>query len=268
MDKRIEGISCEQYHRMDGISASCFSHLDRSIDHLNAYFNEKYAETPALLDGRAIHHYVLEHDTFDEAFATAPDVDRRTKAGKEAFAEFQAEAGGRTVIKADTLVTCQRIHKAIMDHPGARNLVGKATALEVSYFDPDPETGILCKCRPDAELPAPILIDLKTTSDASESKFSRDAFKFNYHRQAAFYLDLVSRVRSEEYNGFAVVAVEKQEPYAVQVFVLDRAAIDAGREQYRAGLRKYYKYQQNPKQWTGLGHPVEPTPIYLPDWMK
>ena len=40
-------------------------------------------ETPALIEGRVQHTVFLELDKFDDEFVIEPNVDRRTKAGKE-----------------------------------------------------------------------------------------------------------------------------------------------------------------------------------------
>ena len=41
-------------------------------------------QTPALLEGRVQHTVFLEYHKFDDEFVIQPQIDRRTKAGKEA----------------------------------------------------------------------------------------------------------------------------------------------------------------------------------------
>ena len=48
------------------------------------YFREHPPEpTPALLFGQVFHKMLLEPDTFGEEFVVAPEVNRRTKEGKQ-----------------------------------------------------------------------------------------------------------------------------------------------------------------------------------------
>lgn len=71
------------------------------------------------------------------------------------------------------------------------------------------------KCKPDIRVPSlGLMIDLKTTTDATPWGFKWSAKKFNYHLQAQHYLDVANAIEGEgTYTNFLFVAVEKSAPY-------------------------------------------------------
>jgi exodeoxyribonuclease VIII len=127
--------------------------------------------------------------------------------------------------------------KAVSNHKRAAQLMSDGHA-EESLFWTDPETGIQCKARPDFIREGHILVDLKTTEDASYRSFQKDIVKFSYHFQAAMYLDAATAVFERPFDTFIIIAVEKNPPYAVQCFQLDETAIREGQELYYAALKK------------------------------
>jgi exodeoxyribonuclease VIII len=148
------------------------------------YSREK---TASMKLGSLVHALVLEPDTFSERYALAPEGDRRTKAGKEAFEQFLTESEGKDVITSSDYETAQAMAESVREHPSASLLLREGDP-EVSVFAE--LAGTACKCRIDWLRPDGILVDLKTTKDASSSAFARSCASFDYPVQAAMYLDL------------------------------------------------------------------------------
>ena len=67
-----------------------------------------------------------------------------------------------------------------------------------------------------------VVVDLKTTQDASPAAFAKDVANFKYHLQAAFYMRLTGAKK------FVIVAQEKELPCANRVYTLDEAALAEG----------------------------------------
>jgi len=166
--------------------------------------------------GTLTHLAVLEPDRFDSECVVMPTMDRRTKAGKEAWAA--AEADGKKLLKPDELDQIDRMHQSLLSHPGARKALKSAGKAEQSIFAVDPATGLEMKCRPDYLTDSGWVIDLKTTTDASVESFTKSTANFRYHVQAAWYLHVIQTATGERPKGFVFLAVEKTAPYAVQVF--------------------------------------------------
>lgn len=228
-------IPAETYHELPFVSNSYLSRLDKCP----AAAKVRMEETDALVFGRAAHSYVLEGpEVFCQEFIVAPKIDKRTKAGKEQWAEFQASNVGRGLITADDMATIEAMRDAVHSHPFARKLLGMGVSEQTVIWE-DLQTGIMCKCRPD-RIPSGgkgVLVDLKTTQDAGEIAFSRSMVKYGYARQAAMYLDGVNRATGETYDAFAFITVEKSEPYRVETYLIDPEFIQWGRLEYQRLLR-------------------------------
>jgi hypothetical protein len=106
-----------------------------------------------------------------------------------------------------------------------------------------------------------IIGDIKTTNDASPRSFQRDIMKYGYHIQAAMVQDGIYHVTKKMIETFVFIAIEKEEPYAIGIYELDKESIQKGREEYKALLDDYIPYQEKDvKIWPGY----KPTVISLP----
>jgi hypothetical protein len=70
-------------------------------------------ETDAMRFGKAVHTCLFEHQLFINDYVVEPNVDKRTKDGKLAFAEFVANSVGKSIISADDMVAFKRIRDAL-----------------------------------------------------------------------------------------------------------------------------------------------------------
>lgn len=249
------------YHAHPAISKSGLDRINQSPAHYQSWLTEPRKETPALALGSATHAFILEHETFFERYAVAPDgIDRRTKEGKAAWAEFEAQANGKTVIKTEDLEHIKMMAARVWWHPSARELLSEGAA-EVSAFGN--LWGIDVKCRPDWLREDGLVMDLKTTDDASPGAFPGSVAKWRYHVQAALYQDILALL-GIKIKAFVFIAVEKNPPYAVGVYELDDASIEAGREAYQRNLDTY-KTCIETGSWPAYSPAIET--IQLPRWV-
>lgn len=237
------GISAEEYHRWPYASQTILKIMrDRSPLHAYQQMTNPPESTPALRLGDAVHVAVLQPDLFRSRFAVAPDVDRRTKAGKEEWAEFVAENADKSVLKADEWGVCESIREAVHAHPIASKLL--AGEAEQSALWVDPATGVTCKARFDIVARSfGTIIDLKTTIDASPSQFTRAIYNYGYYIQAAHYL-AGARALGIEVDLFAIIAVEKEPPYAVAVYQIEDEALQAGIDELRPLMATFARCQE------------------------
>lgn len=205
-----------QYHATDAVSASLLKQIAKSPAHAKAYLEQTQETTPAMLFGTAFHTCVLESERFNDEYVVFTG-DKRTKSGKEAYEALVAS--GKTIITASDYATITAMAAAIGDHPAASKLVRGDGQTEVSMFWEDDDTGLQCKCRPDIWL-GRVIVDLKTTEDASPEGFSRSIQAYGYGIQAAHYL------AGSGADAFIFVAVEKKAPYAVAVYQLDALSLE------------------------------------------
>lgn len=195
-----------------------------------------------------------------------------------------------TVLKQEEWDQVHAMRDAVMAHPAARALLtGAQGVAERSVYWRDPSTGELCRCRPDWWRIDGIVVDLKSTDDASPEEFARSILNWRYHVQHPYYLDGIeharvqaeqakeaARARADEWpepaqgtapiwpaKHFTFVAVEKKPPYAVAVYVLDPTSVEVGRIEYRRDLDLYGDCQRS-GTWPGYGDKLQP--ISLPRW--
>jgi hypothetical protein len=237
--------------------------LAKSPAHLQAARQTPHKETPALILGKALHARVLEPDTYSARFAVAPKVDRRTKAGKQAWQEFTDAHPGATILPEDDAAAVENMAAAIDAHPLGQYLF-KNGAAELTGLYRDPSTQVLCKFRPDyCREQDGMLLDLKTTLDASPAAFERSIQQYGYHFQAAMYWHGFSRVTGRPAKDFLFVVVEKQPPYAVSVYRIEEQSLNVGRRQYRKALEAYAPCLDS-GLWPAYSDHVEA--ISLPAW--
>lgn len=261
-----EGLTNEAYHALPAVSPSRLKVLARSplhyYDQWVAPDREVRQPTAAMQLGTALHTAVLEPELWDATVAVLPQAfDRRTKVGRELAAAFEAEAEGRIVLTPEDAAQVRAMADAVRSHPASRFLLDLAGRREASYTWTDQGTGIACKCRPDwHSMDRRIVVDVKTTRDASRAEFSRSIAGFDYHLQAAWNL------RALEAETFLTIAVESARPFAVAVYPASGAMIAAGERRIRAALELLAECERT-GQWPGYGDLVG-EPIELPAWCK
>lgn len=238
-----------------GISKSGLDYIDISPAHYRASFQYTRKQSPALLLGSAVHCAVLEPDLFGKRYALA-DYDRRTKEGKAAYAELLDK--GQEGLSAEIYTQVIGMQKSVMTHSIASSLLQNGDA-EVSCFQNI--DGVHTKARADYLRKDGIIVDLKTTASATPTEFAKSIANFNYHRQAAWYLDLFGREMDVE--TFMFICVEKEPPYAVAVYELDADSILQGKAECER-LFTIYKHCIELDDWPS--YPEEVRTLSLPAW--
>lgn len=252
-----------KYVQLPGLNQSKLGALKKCPAKFKWLLDNERSDTEAMSIGRAIHTAVLEPDNFNAEFFCLPEIDRRTIKGKEQYAELVASNPGKTILKPEMFNTALDVALAIRTNPHCAALI-KKTEKEITLDWQDDETKTLCKARVDAwDKKRGILIDIKTTQDASPSGFPRKLFAYGYHRQAAWYLDAL-RHNGEVAQHFVFIAVEKEPPYAIGVYRLTDETIQLSRAENQALLRKYAECMKT-DHWPGYTNGIED--ISLPDYI-
>lgn len=248
MKPGIYNIPFKEYLTLDRISNSYLKRL--SVTPANAKQEQK--TTPAMAFGTACHTYVLEPGKFTDQIAVSPKIDRRPKAGKELYAEFLIESKGKAVISEDEFEAVKSMGGAIKAHPMASKLLSEGVA-EQSILWNDLQTELQCKARCDWIAEDGIIVDLKTTKNASEYGFLQEIVRYRYYQQAAFYLTGLEKVTEKACDRFIFIAVEKTAPFRVECYELSEGFIEAGYFEYTRLLdlelacrkEEFYPHYQN-----------------------
>lgn len=211
-------------------------------------------QTPAMRMGELVHLAVLEPDLYKTGVGALPEgLDRRTKEGKTLYAELSGQYRHLvTPAEAADILGMAESARVV-----AGSLLAGAVVEESIHWE---RAGVACKSRIDGRKGG-VVFDLKTTTDATA--FDREAFRYRYHVQAAFYLDAL-RACGETAERFAFVVVEKAAPYLSTVYWADDDVIDAGRAEYLSDLAVYRDCLET-DDWPGLPRGYHLT---LPSWME
>lgn len=217
------------------LSKHSLEYILESPEKYKAYVDGVIEDKPteAMEFGSALHCAVLTPSIFAKEYAVAPICDRRTKAGKEEFAAFQAENAGKKIITQEQSDKIKAMIASLRRNPVIESLLfdGCEFNSEVTILNKvELASGEIkvVKCKVDKIVPVgktPVLIDLKTTASAHPGAFAKSCVNFRYDMQAAMYCELYDKFASDrdrkEESRFAIIAIEKEPPYACAIYFLD-----------------------------------------------
>lgn len=261
------GLDIEAYHGGPGVSKSGLDDIERSPAIYHALHLDPRRPAPTAkagqFEGALAHCATLEPDQFGKRYSVHPKMNRNTKAWHAIEEDCPI---GVVPIQVDQYETAMRQAESVRALPEVREALRRGRA-ETSAYWLDPETGELCRCRPDWDhepnANAAILLDLKTCGDASPADFARQIARKRYHVQDAFYTDGFAMASGREVMAFIFVAVETQWPYAASAVMLDDESRAAGRAAYRRNLTTYSACRKA-NHWPGFSSAIEI--VNLPAW--
>ena len=141
-----ETMSIKDYHARAEISKSDLDLLAKSPYHFKFKDEFEKPDSKALTLGSAVHKLVLEPQDFFKEFAAEPKADKRTKEGKEIYAEFLKGAEGKIILDAEAYEKATAIANAV-NSMRETALFLKDGLAEQSYFAEI--EGVPVRCRPD-----------------------------------------------------------------------------------------------------------------------
>ncbi|MEM1189902.1 MAG: PD-(D/E)XK nuclease-like domain-containing protein [Pseudomonadota bacterium] len=273
-------MSNAEYHGSFAVGSSRLKTLcNQTPAHFHYERTHPKESTPAMALGTAVHAMVLEPDTYKDAVAVLPEgLNMRSSTDRAVRDQFIAMNAGKTIITLAQQHAAEYMAESVMKLTDVRILLSDMIP-ESSVFwwykskDPDesPEPfKQMLKVRPDALNPAhSIIIDLKTTRDATETSFNRAIIDHYYHLSAAMYLEgvnqcsqLLEHTGNFGFTKFLLVCVENTPPYPAAAYALPESYLDIGRALYRRAMRVLRDARD--QDWPGF--PDEIRTIEPPSW--
>ena len=257
----------KEYRQHPAISRSELWHIRESPQKFKYYKENQPEPTPSLLFGQVLHKMLLEPVTFCDEFVVAPEVNRRTKDGKQMWEAFVSDHEKQTIIPEEMYAKANEMCEAVKREPLAVKLLNGAA--EVPFFWTDEMTGEACKCRVDVlntEYSQPIIVDVKSTSDASTEAFIRSAINYGYDFQAAMYSDGVEKNIGKKLL-FVFIAVEKEPPYAVNILQADELMLRRGYDLFREYIGIYHDCKVSGNWYGYLGRLNQINNLALPSYL-
>lgn len=254
----------QEYRQHHAISRSELFKIGESPEKFKYYREHPEEPTPALLFGQLFHAMSLQPENVWEQFAAMPNVDRRTKAGKEAYEEFEASAEGKTIVSVDMVEQATSMCEALNKNEFVKKLLKGEK--EKTFFWTDEMTGEECKCRTDVLTEIGenlIIVDLKTTDCAETDAFTRSAVKYGYDMQSAMYSEGVKANTGRE-PLFVFIAIEKKPPYSINILQADKLLIRRGYDLFREYIGIYHECKQTDNWYGYLGRYNQINNLALP----
>ena len=225
-----EDISNAKYHGLDELSRSiAWSLITTCPQRVKYDMTHPKESSPTLVIGSAFHAATLEPGKFDDEFAVKPqEIDGqgpRTKHYREAFETMQKNEPNKSWLAPSDYDLVMDMAASALDHPILRTHMAEQSSIieGTGHFEME---GAKCRVRPDLYNPgAGVVIDLKSTQDASEKGFAKSVRQFGYTFQACWYMHAL-RLLGEKPKQFVFLAVEKSAPQLTAAYTLSATYID------------------------------------------
>jgi len=257
-----------EYASWKAASYSTVSPYFRSAAH--GHYEEMHPRpsTDAQSLGTAAHMAILEPARFAKVVQRPASLEGgKGKVAQQARANWERLHAGDEWVSADEYDFATQMRDSVYSHASAAEILKAPGLHEVCLVWIDFEYRVKCKAKLDILAlwnGYRIIGDLKSCRDARPRAAASSMHKYDYHRQAAWYLAGASALDPQERN-FVQIAVENDPPFGVAVYQLDGSDIQQGHDEMRLALSRYVK-----------GHKTGIFPLYdsgmgiltLPGWGK
>lgn len=255
-DGIFEKISIEDYHAdKEYLSASSLKKSKKSPKHFDfyrrglldnsskSYFDFGNAFELALLDKEEFENKVAnEVDIYNDIMEFFPETKsfRATEKYKK-WVERQHSKNKYIISKGgeESFSTIKFMLESCYQDAVIQKLI-KNIEYQYSIFWTDKETGLKLKTRPDiCKSKKNIIVDVKTTTDGSPEKFSKDLANYDYPFQAVMQIDgCLSSGFMERVDNYFWLVVEKEPPFSATLYEFSQEDIKWCTDEYN-----YYKHE-------------------------
>jgi hypothetical protein len=217
--------------------------------------------TDAMIIGSYTHSLILEPDKMSD-YVIAPEGMNFSK--KEGI-QFKADNSDKQIIKYADHLTAKIMRDIVWNNSMCKTILSGGVA-ESSIFWKDEDSGVDCRIRPDIiNHDLQLIIDLKTTIDASPEVFTKQSWNMDYHLQASFYQKGVYSESGMWYD-WLFIAVEKDNPFLQPVlYKPDTTLLKYADGVICEQLPKFAECQRLDR-WDGYPESIQT--LTIPAWVK
>ena len=253
----------QEYRSHPALNFSSAKHLLKSQKQFVAAKKEPFKPSRDMIIGTMVHSLALESKNGD--YVVKPeDMDFRSTEGKK----WKTAQKDREILSQEEHQTVLRTSKALHDDPDASYLLSKCLQREIGIVVE--YRGVQIKARLDAigkdEVEMPLLLDLKTTSDANPPDWSRKACSLSYLAQMEWYKNVYSLFHKlESPPSWAWIVAETSLAAEVVIIRPTEEAVEIGRAQMDLMIDRYADLQKTGK---AKGYPSGMLDIEIPIYEK
>jgi hypothetical protein len=244
------------------LSFSSLKEFMRSPQHYVKYLDSDRKQTEAMLFGAICHKLILEPQDFNNEYIIEPELDKRTKQGKEDYAAFIAKITEQnlTAVPPATYEKAVALVESVMKSDAAKYVY--ESTIKEGRFDITHETG-LPVCGYIDGVGKDYNLEIKIVSSADTDDIMRDFYKMKYHIQAGIY---------NWVNGKPIyyLVVENNYPYLSKVFKASDDYIAEGKRLFNKAMSdfKFCLDMDNFSAGYEFYEGKEPLELTLPGWVK
>lgn len=193
-----------------------------------------------------------------EIMSLPENYDGRTKEGKAAMRLAKDSYPDAVIVKHKDYIALHDMRAAVLSSDTGKLFLYGGVAESEQYWVED---GLEMKCKPDY-LRDNVIIDYKTCTDASPEGFARDAAKYKYHVQAAWYTRGMKHLTGHTHR-FIFLAQEKTPPYLHAWYEAQTEALINGNQLCNKAI-EILKSCNKTNSYPGYTDDIQP--LILPAW--
>lgn len=250
----FQTIPESEYFALDALSASGLKLLSDCPAKYRYAMDHPTAPTSAMAMGTATHSLVLEPEKQSVIIC---DNGRTTKA----FAALQDENPSKLVVTGKEHEIAYAMANALRGNPYVRELLKSGKPEQTATY----RNGVFMKARFDwVCVVRDLIVDIKTTADASPEGFGKQLFNLKYHWQAYWYTHLYELVTGRKAT-FIIACVENKAPYLTAVYQVPQEVISYAAQQVLP-IIELYKECVVLNDWPGYDACI--TAFEIPAWIN
>lgn len=242
--QNFHNLSRREYDAIKALNYTGSKEILKSPLHYKTWLNTPREETKALRIGKMVHEAILTPDLF-ERYKPLPDVDKRTKDGRETIQYFQS-----TLTKNDISVDNEEYNFVLNVSDSVQDALDKkgikfeyTETVATAEYNNTP-----LKCSFDGYSQG-VLFDIKTTDDTSPEAFLRTVRQYKYNLQQMMYCTITGAEK------FVFIAVEKQAPYSVCFYELGNEIMAQAFLDFETAVKRY-KHSTEHNIWDGYSQDI------------
>lgn len=252
----VDQINEHDYRSAHGLNKTSLVKFMKSPRHYLQSLHDEFEATDSMRMGTALHSLVLRDDP-TKHFAVKKKVDNRTKEGKEYSAQFEQDNKGKTIITEEQNELVQGMFKSLRKNERFSRMMDRFSHREVGIFANynHPLGDFRIKGMLDAYIETEgLIVDIKTSQDASLDLFKWDFKKYAYGLQQVHYTHLLGKTKMP-FSNFVFVVVENKPPHEVAFYTLSMNDYLKTQDEWKMSMN--YFGNLHSKQDFDIGYPSE-----------
>lgn len=260
-------MNFQDYLNIKALNAStikaCADSDQYGYDSINNLLTFSPASHAAMNLGSAAHTFLLEPHLFESEWCVSTKFDGRTTEGKNAKKSFEEANQGKKIISEDEFCLIKKFKSNCEKIPAVVNVFAEFEKEKTYQWVQD---GVGMKARLDlVNEKDNVIIDLKSTKNASQKEFTVDIINMNYLLQLFHYALAITKEGQKFPNAY-VIALETTSGEVALYNLTNMVYSDYTKNKYKKAIESYFRIKEMKERPTK--YPKEIVSLELPSWIK